>query len=347
MNNKTLQLAFLFLSLAGIAVLTFVVLSPFLTVLVVAAMAAVVTQPFNTWLAKRMGGRRAISSLLTVIAFVALILTPVSFIATQVFSEAVDVYADVTANRSDYLHTIEGVVREPLQRFLPNFELESERYVQRGLEIVTSNLGRVLSGTVEVLVDLFLFLIAFYYFLKDGPRFSHKLMALSPLSDRYDQEVFDRMVVAIDSMVRGQLFVAVIQGFLTGIGFAFFGVPSPALWGSLAALCALIPGIGTSIVIIPAIIYLFATGHTWQGGGLILWGGVAVGLIDNLLGPTLIGRGAKIHPLFVLFAVLGGIAFYGPMGFLLGPLTLSLLFALLDIYRLLVLKEQPILTAGK
>ncbi|MEI6596963.1 MAG: AI-2E family transporter, partial [bacterium] len=86
------------------------------------------------------------------------------------------------------------------------------------------------------------------------------------------------------------------------------------------------------LVFIPAIILMFVSGQVFSAVGLLLWGVLAVGLIDNFLGPKLIGRGMKLHPLLVLFSVIGGAVFLGPIGFILGPIILSLLFALLHIY---------------
>ncbi len=345
MRPQRLQSAFLFICLGLSLVLAFILFRPFLSVVVVAGMAAVVAFPLKQRILDMMRGRyNGLASFLTLLFVFVLILTPVIFIAYQVFTEALDLYANISTNRDEYFLTLERVIFVPLQSLLPGFSLDLESAIKQGLTIFTANFGRLFSGTVEVFVDLVLFLIAFYYFLKDGPKFARGFMALSPLHDKFDQDVFDRMSLAINSMMRGQLLVAVIQGLLTGLGFAFFGIPSPALWGSLAAVCALVPGVGTSLVIVRGILFLFATGQTVPGLGLLAWGSLAVGLIDNMLGPTLIGRGAKIHPLFVLFAVLGGLALYGPMGFLLGPLTVSFVFALLDIYRLLILRESPILT---
>ena len=146
--------------------------------------------------------------------------------------------------------------------------------------------------------------------------------------------------MAINSIIRGTLIIAVIQGVMTGIGFAIFGVPSPTLWGSIAAIGALVPGVGTAIVFTPAILFLFFAGNTVPAIGLLVWGIVAVGLIDNFLGPVLVGRGIRIHPLFILFAVIGGIGFFGPMGFLLGPLVVSLLYGLFEIYRLFMIEKK-------
>ena len=116
------------------------------------------------------------------------------------------------------------------------------------------------------------------------------------------------------------------------VGFWIFGVPNAILWGSFAAIAALIPGIGTALVLTPAILFLFARGEIFSAIGLLAWGVGVVGLIDNFLGPRLMGRGIELHPLIILLSVLGGIGFFGPIGFLLGPLIVSLFFALLDIY---------------
>jgi hypothetical protein len=99
-----------------------------------------------------------------------------------------------------------------------------------------------------------------------------------------------------------------IQGLLTGIGFYVFGVPNPALWGSFAVVAALIPGIGTSLVIVPGVLYLFFVNTHLHALGMLIWGILAVGLIDNFLGPMLVNRGVNIHPFLILLSVMGRLA---------------------------------------
>ena len=129
--------------------------------------------------------------------------------------------------------------------------------------------------------------------------------------------------------------MALIQGILTAVGFALFGVPNPTLWGSVAAIAALVPSVGTALVLFPAILFLYWSGAALSALGLLLWGATAVGLIDNFLGPKLAGRGMRLHPFLILLSILGGIALFGPIGFLLGPLVLSMLFVLLEIYSVI------------
>ena len=158
-------------------------------------------------------------------------------------------------------------------------------------------------------------------------------MVISPLADKDDEKIIRRLSLAVNGVIKGSLFIALVQGTMMGIGLWIFGIPNPALWGVVAAMCAMIPSIGTALVSVPAIIYLFYTGNTVPAIGLLVWATVAVGLIDNFLSPYIVGSKINIPPLFILFSVLGGIAFLGPVGILIGPLSISLLYTLISIYR--------------
>jgi predicted PurR-regulated permease PerM len=104
------------------------------------------------------------------------------------------------------------------------------------------------------------------------------------------------------------------------------------LWGSITVIAALIPNVGTAVIMAPAIAYLAITGDNVAAIGLAIWAATAVGLVDNLLGPALIGKGASVHPLLILLSVLGGLSVFGTFGFIFGPLAMSLFLALLQIY---------------
>jgi predicted PurR-regulated permease PerM len=149
-----------------------------------------------------------------------------------------------------------------------------------------------------------------------------------------------RIVVSVNSVVGGTLIVALIQGVLAGIGFAIFDVPNPAVWGSFAVIAALIPTVGTALIMFPAALYLITVNQPLAAGGLILWSVLLVGGIDNIVRPKLIERQTNIHPLAVLLSVIGGIAFFGPMGFLTGPIVLSLLIELLNVYKEMAVEQQ-------
>lgn len=181
-----------------------------------------------------------------------------------------------------------------------------------------------------------------FYFFRDGKELMQMLIKASPLPDKEDEIIFERMARAVRAVATGTLLIALIQGTLVALGFAIFGIPRPILWGVFAALGALLPGIGTTIVTAPAIGYLFVIGDTVMGAGLAIWSVLIVGLIDNMVGPYLIGRGNNMHPFIILISVLGGISLFGPIGFIVGPVIVTLFFVLLEIYNQYIIKDKMV-----
>ncbi len=339
MQRTQIQTVFFFALLLGVFGLAFFIFLPYLTTLAVAVTLAVVIYPLHRRVIRLVRGQEAIAAAVSLLCVGLLLLVPLTFVGTQIYREAQNLYLHIAENQDALTESLVGFLDEYIQRFAPHLSIDLKSYAGQGLSIVVSKLGTLFAGTAQTVLHVFLGAIALYYFLKDGPKFLRSLVALSPLPDTDDKDVLRRLETAINSIIRGTLIIAIIQGVMTGIGLTIFGVPSPTLWGSMAAIGALVPGVGTAIVFFPAILFLFLAGKTAAAIGLLVWGIVAVGLIDNFLGPILVGRGIKIHPLFILFAVIGGLGFFGPVGFLLGPLVLSLLYALLDIYYLLLKKS--------
>lgn len=340
MNAKTLQPYFLISLIAVSSALTFFIFRPFIVVLVLAIVFAVVLQPLYRSVLRRMNAFPGLASLITMLISVVCILIPLTFITIQITGEAQNLYTSITDGESEtYLNTVIKSASDIMMQYFPSIapsgaELSDsvDQYVKDGLAWLVQNLGGAFGGVARLLLSLFIFLIALYYFLRDGEKLKRTIIDASPLADTDDNAVITRLEQAINSVIRGSLTIALIQGVLTGIGFAFFGVPNFILWGVVAALAALIPGIGTSLVLAPGIAYLFIIGAMTPAIGLLVWSVVAVGLIDNLLGPKLVGKGMQIHPLIVLLSVFGGLAFFGPAGIFLGPLCASLLFALVSIH---------------
>lgn len=344
MASAKLQLQFLLVILAGALVLSFLIISPFLTPLALAAVFAVVLQPVYSFLLRRTRNRKAVAASAAVAFSFVCILIPLIFLGTQIFRESTQLYGSLIQGDNTQ-NLVVGAIRSignASENILPgsgdffaNLSDNLDVYVKQGLVWLSGHLGAALSGISVLLLNLFIFFISLYYLLLDGPKLKQALIALSPLEDTDDRAVFDRLELAVNSVIRGSLMVAGIQGVLTAIGLAIFGVPNSILWGTVTVVAALIPGIGTALVVVPGIIYLFVVGNTASAIGLLVWGLLAVGLIDNLLVPRLVGRKMQMHPLLVLLSVLGGIVFFGPIGIFLGPLSISLLSALITIYSYL------------
>jgi len=336
MNRHTSELHFLLALLAGVSTLAFFIFKPFLYALILAMAFATVFAPLHRKILIAVRQRKSLAALLATIAVLIIVVAPLAFLSVQIFKEAAALYSSLIQNggASGIARIADNSILE-VRKYFPvpvEFVPDIKQYARQGLGWLLQNFGFLFANAAKILMSIFIFLIALYYFFKDGRELKSAIVALSPLEDVYDETVLHKLESAVNSVIRGSMVIALIQGILTAVGFAVFGVPNAALWGSIAAIAALIPGIGTSLVLVPAVVYLFLSGAALPAAGLLLWGITAVGLIDNFLGPKLVERGMQIHPLLILLSIFGGISFFGPLGFLLGPLVLSLLAALIGIY---------------
>ena len=345
-NEQKPQLYFLLAILTGTFILVFFIFRPFLYALVLAVFFATVFQPIYKKIVSITYGRRGLSALITILIVVILVFAPLIFLGIQILEEAQQLYAYLAGDdgKNAVLNIINGL-QDRFQSYFPAAQESSlgiDQYLRQGLNWLLQHLGSVFGSLAKMAASSFLFLIALYYLLKDGQKLKAAIIALSPLSDADNEAILEKLEMAINSVMKGNLLLALIQGALAFVGFAVFGVPNIVLWGSVTAIAALIPGVGTALVIAPAVLFLFLNGEVFSGVGFIIWGVGAVGLIDNFLGPKIVGRGMRLHPLIILLSVLGGIGFFGPVGFLIGPIVMSLLFALLDIYFSLMMKEKTV-----
>jgi predicted PurR-regulated permease PerM len=218
--------------------------------------------------------------------------------------------------------------------YLPaGLSIDIEQKVADVVSIVSGNIAGIFSTTVATVGDIFLFIIAVFYFLKDGKDWKKVVVAVSPLADEDDTVILDHLGNSVSVVMKGYLFIAVVQGILMGCGLAIFGVPNAALWGVVAGVTSVIPMLGTGLVAVPAVLYLLFVGSPFAAVGLAIWAFALVGTIDNFLQPFVVGGKMHISPLLVLFAVLGGVSVLGPVGILIGPLSVSLLYSLIGVYR--------------
>ncbi len=311
-------------------VLTALIFWPFLIVLSLAAMASVLLSPAHLYLTKRIKSKD-LAALVLVALLIVVIVGPISLIVKQVVSEAQELYAGVSSGNAVSLDYLTVKLESKVRVFIPEFKLNTIEYVSTVRSWVIDKLGGIFGITLDVIVKTFLFVVALFYLIRDGATFKENLMFLSPLPDNKDKMLVDSLRAAIKSVFLGSLVVALVQGTLAGLGFILFGVPNFTLWGMVAAITSLVPGVGTALVWLPAVVYLYFYGSGLAWFGLLAWSLLIVGLVDNVLAPIIINKGINVHPLLILFSILGGLQFFGPTGFLLGPLVVSLLFVLIRI----------------
>jgi predicted PurR-regulated permease PerM len=328
MNDSSIK-KYVFFSLFVLAGIFFVImLWPFATIILLSLTIAAVFAPLYHMLARKMPSWLA--ALLSVIAFILILCVPVFFIGSIVFDQSQNLAAWVAQNGGVGKVTV--TVNTLLSKLLPS-SIDVSSNVSSIIERVTNGLGSFFSATVSTIFSLLLVALCLFYFLKDGKQWKAMLVDVSPLSDENSNKIIHKLRTAATGIIKGYLLIAIIQGLLMGIGMYLFKVPHAALWGVLAGVASLIPTIGTSLISVPAIIFLAAVGREASAIGFALWAALLVGSIDNVLNPIIVGRSIDIHPLLVLFAVLGGIGLMGPVGILIGPLIVSFLYALASVYK--------------
>ena len=330
--------------LIGALVLVALIFLPYMAAIVIAIVLSVIFRPLHKWVAKivaKGNQRNTFATIISLLLIAILVLTPASFLLVRLYSESQNLYVSLTneEERSMIITTLNTALQSFSHTFFdisPNFNFDSfnvTSYIQNIFKWAFSNLNTLFSSAAAIGLNIFVILLVLYYMLRDGGALKRQLIAFSPLLEVHEEQILVKLTQAIRSVITGSLIVSMIQGVLSGIGFSLFGVPNPVLWGTVAMIAALIPGIGTAMVMVPVVLYLFFFSSHLMALGMVVWAVLAVGLIDNMLAGVLINRGVHIHPVLILLSVLGGLSFFGPIGFILGPLALAFLFALIEIYK--------------
>ncbi|OGI66816.1 hypothetical protein A2823_01105 [Candidatus Nomurabacteria bacterium RIFCSPHIGHO2_01_FULL_41_91] len=340
MQTKIIEKYFFFGLLLATLIFTFLIFRPFWTILVLGISFSIVFYPFYEWLNKRRLPHW-LSSLVTVFIFVIILCGPLLGIGVIIFNQSQDVYHVVVDNGSvgPFMNSISNKINNILPE---GIVFDANEKATDFISFVSQNIASIFSSTISAFFSFLLMLLIIFYFLKDGAQWRRAIVVLSPLSDRDDEKIIMRLRQAINSVIKGSLFIALVQGVLMGIGLWIFGIPNSALWGIVAAVASLLPTIGTALVSVPAIVFLFIAGNAAPAIGLLIWSVIMVGMVDNFLSPLIISEKTNVPPLLILFAVLGGLSLLGPVGILVGPLVISLLYTLISIYRN-EFKQNPIL----
>jgi predicted PurR-regulated permease PerM len=200
------------------------------------------------------------------------------------------------------------------------------------MKAIASQALTVSQSTLDFVVSLGVMLYLLFFLLRDGQALVLRMKKAIPLRAEQQNALFANFTVVIRATVKGDIFVAILQGAMGGLAFWFLGVRAALLWAVLMAFLSLLPAIGAALVWLPVAIYFLATGSLWHGIFLIVYGVLVIGLVDNLLRPMLVGKATKIPDYIVLISTLGGIQSFGLHGFIVGPVIAAMFLAAWDIF---------------
>lgn len=339
MNYRRTQVYFFLTVFVMSLGVSFLVFRPYLGLMVFAGVLTVLMLPVHRRLKGYFRGNVTLAALSTVFLTLVLILLPMAFIAGTLATEAVQLFNSVRGqvDFNDVADSLSKILGPEQAKAVAAEATRAVRdvasYAQPFVSGLTSNIVAVFSNTFSFVFGFFIMLMGMYYLLKDGGTLKQNLLDLSPLTDEDDTTIFDRVIDAIKAVAYGQFVVSIVKGAVGGLAFLALSLPTPVFWGTMIALSSFIPAVGTALVTVPFIVYLFATGHLVQGLILSAISLLIIGLIDNFLTPQLIKSRIRIHPMMILLSILGGLSFFGPMGIFFGPIVLSVTMAMIDIYK--------------
>ena len=323
-------------TMLGALYICWLMLVPFINVLMWAGVLALSFGRLHRWILRRTG-KPDLSAALATLIVVFVIGIPMGLVTWALVREIIPAIGLVQVGISEFLdpesrHT--GPVVRWLGEHIDIIQLRTRITEQLGAiggQLATSMVG-IVSNVVGVLVQTLFVVFVLYYLFRDGNLIRDALASAIPLRNRQTLEVLSRVREVVGASVNGVLVIATVQGTLGGLAFAALGLPSATLWGVVMIFLSLIPIAGTFVIWIPAVIYLMATG-AWIKASLLLAAGLAISLVDNFMRPRLVGRRARLHELFIFFAVLGGLHVFGLIGIVLGPVALAVALSLFEAFR--------------
>ncbi len=331
---------FFWVLFAVVGYLSYSVMSPYLISIFLALVLGILFAPVHRGYRKLFTKHENLSALFTVMTALVVVLIPVIYLVIMMSKEVLSLYASLSqpGGAAFDIDAFTGMIENYVKPWIPNFELNIDltAYLKSILSWIIDNLNLFFSSLITWILEAFVLVVAMFFLYRDGKKLHDFAVKWSPLADDYDETIIAKLEIAVSSVVKGSLVTAIIQGALVSLGFVFFGVANPVLWGVIAAIAALLPLVGTGMIVLPVSAYFFFIHQYGAGIGLTLWWGISVNLVEHVAKPMLLQRDMDIHPFIILLSVLGGLAFFGPIGFIAGPIVLAFFFALLGIYPAII-----------
>ncbi|HNW61089.1 MAG TPA: AI-2E family transporter [bacterium] len=331
---------FLLFSLLAVLVLFFLMIKSFMVPIIVAAVFATLFHSMYLRLVRWTRGRKGIAAILACLILLLVLLIPLYVLFNVIINQASSLYDSIGPAIEEFFtsgtFTPEALTRHPLAVKLKLDQIDWQATIKEGITTISAYAGKAINATSRstfaFLTNLLMIFFTMFYFFRDGEGIVQQIMAFLPLEEEYKRQIITRFDATSRATIKGSVILGAIQGILGGITLWIFGFNAAVMWGMVMVILSLLPMVGAYLILIPAAIYDIAMGNTGSGIAIIVISVVVISNVDNLLRPRLVGRDVGMHDLMVFFSTLGGIGFFGALGFIIGPVVASLLITLLDIY---------------
>lgn len=321
--------------LVSLLVLSAFTLRAFTAYIVAAALLAFLLAPLHRRLSVVVGFRLSASLLVVVVGIVALV--PLGLVGWVALGDAAEVSEDLTGRPMlaalDRAFTGLGVDVDVLT-LVPELRRQL-------LSTLVGELSELFGVAVKLAIGLSLLAFLLYYFLLDGHRLVGWVRSLGLLRPDVEEPLYENARTITWAVLKGHVFVSLVQGLVGGVGLYVAGVPNAPFWTIVMVLLAFVPVVGVAAVWVPATAYLLFVGESTGALFLLVYSATVVSWIDNVLRAVVVNRGADLHTGVVLAGVMGGVYFWGVLGIFLGPIVLGLCKAALQVYVEYYLARPP------
>lgn len=317
--------AFAALLVGVLTVLSWMVVLPFLDYLLAAMLVAFVLTPAQRRLAPELGER--LSALLLVTLAVVLFVGPVAFLL-QVAPEGI---SDVPTSRSK-LPTFQSVERLLERTFGVRIAPRIGRLLENLSSVIAERSSGLATTGIHAFLGVLLFLFLLYYLLKDGDTLVQWTKHVTPLPEEVQNRLYASAEEVTWAVLKGHVFVASLQGFVSGLGLFAFGVPNAAFWTVVMMFLAMVPIVGVAPVLGGATIYLAVEGRVFAAVLLVVYGMTVVAITDDYLRALVIDKESSLHSGVILLGVFGAAYFLGAIGIFVGPIILALFKATVEVF---------------
>lgn len=316
--------------------LVFLIAAPFLIPLAWSAVLAIFFYPIYTHLEKH--SSPTLAALICTLGVMFLLIGPVLTVMVYAAREAIAASAGaretLSTNGTGAIQEFFNGLRRHLPESMRSFDLVEA--LRQGAERIASfmagSIGSLVRNLFAFIVNLLILLFALFFMFRDGRDIMRAVRHLIPFEPEIQEDMLKESQDLIFASVAVALLIAAIQGLLGGLAFEITGVPGPVFLGVLIAFCSIIPVVGSSLIWIPASIWLAMNGH-WGKALVVLaiCGGVA-GVADNLVRPLLLRNRTKLNDLLLFISILGGLNVFGLLGLVVGPTVVSAALGILRVY---------------
>jgi predicted PurR-regulated permease PerM len=345
--EKKLTSHVFFIFLLGSLILFLRLFWTYVSAIVLALLIASVFYPIHAWFNRIMGGRTGFSSLVMTVFVLLVLVIPVGWFVGTLSNQAFDFYnkasSAVSLQKIQQAVESDSVWARRLRKWgkTTGIEFTSETFKELSSSVgqkvglyLYKQIRTAATNLLSFLVHFFLMMLVIFYLFRDGVRLKEYLVQLIPVPRGQLEQVVNKFHEMGRAVIVGNGLSGIVQGFLGGFGFFFFGMESAFLWGTILAFMAFLPVVGASVVFLPAFIILLIHGKTATAIGFLAYNVCYSSIIEYVIKPRLIGKGMQMNSLLVFIGIIGGIKLFGILGILYGPLIITIFLTLAEIYRL-------------